>query len=81
MRVLKASDVCVWEKLFGNDCLSAAAASNDDADLPVILFNRKGTFEVLLQLNIAKSETAYNALRSEAVGLIPAFYNVKIRSL
>ena len=81
MRILKASDVRVWKKLLGNACFSAATASNDNSDLPVILLNRERTSEVLLQLDVTKREAADNALRSEAVCLVPAFYNVKIRSL
>jgi hypothetical protein len=79
--VLKASNVCFWEKLFGNACFSRSATTNNYADLPVIILNGKGAFEALLQLNITKREAAHNALRSETFSLVPAFYNVKIRSL
>jgi hypothetical protein len=48
VRVLKASDVRLWEKLFGYACLAGAAATNDNANLPITILYRQRTRKPLL---------------------------------
>jgi hypothetical protein len=40
MLVLKPSDVGFREKLLSNTCFAGAAAANDYANLPIVIFNR-----------------------------------------
>jgi hypothetical protein len=62
LEILKPSDVSIGEELLGNTCFAGATTPNYNANLPIIIFNGQGAFEMLLQLDLRQTIVANNTL-------------------